>query len=239
MIQSLSRKKSFLVIRNLVVAEIASYLVFMGLALSADWGEAYLSLPISKYLSFTILEFTLLAVVETVIIVYVVIKSIQEEQNIKDIIRQGEHEQLEFKTSFRWDVNKDQVNKELERSVMKTVTAFLNSQGGSLIIGLSDTGQVHGLESDFASLVKQNFDGFENHFNNLFVSMIGPEFRRHVKLSLHNINDKSVSLVEVDRAHKPAYLKTDKGEDFFIRTGNATTPLKVSQVSSYISSQWR
>lgn len=140
---------------------------------------------------------------------------------------------------MRWDVKRDQINKDLERGVMKTITAFLNSAGGNLVIGVDDHSQVFGLESDMASLAKQNHDGFENHFNNLFVSMIGPEFRQYVKLSFHYLGNKSVSLVQVEQAHRPAYLKTEKGEDFFIRTGNATTSLKVSQVAPYISSQWR
>ncbi|MEK9158354.1 MAG: ATP-binding protein [Patescibacteria group bacterium] len=238
MFKALKDKKSFLVTRNLVVAEIGYYLVFMALALSMDWGNAYLEFPISKYLSFTVIEFTTLAVFQILLIVNVITRSIKEEQDIKEVIRRGEHERLEFKTSLRWDVNKNQVNKDLERSAMKTITAFLNSEGGSLILGLDDNGKVHGIESDCASLVRNTHDGFENHFNNLFVSMIGPEFRQHVKLSFHNISDKNISLIEVAPAHRPAYLKTDKGEDFFIRTGNATTSLKVSQVSPYISSQW-
>ena len=238
MVQGLKKKKSLLVIRNLVITEVLAYGLFMVLALTMDWGNAYLGLFISKYLSFTVLEFGSLAIVQIVLIVFVVTKSIQEDQDIKDIIHTGEHEQLEFKTSLRWDVKRDQVNKELERGVMKTIAAFLNSHGGTLVIGVDDNREIYGLESDLGSLAKQNHDGFENHFNNLFVAMIGPEFRQYVKLSFHYINNKSVSLVQVDQAHRPAYLKTEKGEDFFIRTGNATTSLKVSQVASYISSQW-
>ena len=239
MLEDLKRKKSLLVIRNLVIVEVVAYGLFMLLALSTHWAQLYKRFLISNYLSFTVIEFTALAIVQVTLIVIVVTKSVHEDQNIKDIILSGEHEQLEFKTSLRWDAQKNQVNKELERSVMKTITAFLNSEGGSLVIGVDDNNQVRGLESDLVSLARQSQDGFQNHFNNLFVSMIGPEFRQYVKLSFHDINDKSVSLIQVDRAHRPAYLKTEKGEDFFIRTGNATTPLKVSQVASYISSQWR
>lgn len=235
----LKKKKSLLIIRNLVVAEVIAYGLFMIVALSAYWARIYRGFAISDYLSFTVLEFTILGVVQIAIITIVVTKSVHEEQDIKDIINSGEHEQLEFKTSLRWDVKRDQINKDLERGVMKTITAFLNSAGGNLVIGVDDHSQVFGLESDMASLAKQNHDGFENHFNNLFVSMIGPEFRQYVKLSFHYLGNKSVSLVQVEQAHRPAYLKTEKGEDFFIRTGNATTSLKVSQVAPYISSQWR
>ena len=228
-----------MVIRNLIVAEILAYGLFMLLALSADWADMYQNLFIHRYIPFTVLEFASLGIIQIAIIVAVVTKSVQDEQDIREVIRQGEHEQLEFKTTLRWDVKRDQISKDLERGVMKTIAAFLNSTGGRLVIGVDDHHQVFGLESDIASLAKQNHDGFENHFNNLFVSMIGPEFRQYVKLSFHYINDKSVSLIQVDQAHRPAYLKTEKGEDFFIRTGNATTALKVSQVAPYISSQWR
>jgi hypothetical protein len=241
MTDGLKKKKSLLVIRNLVVAEVLAYGVFLAVALSAYWGQIYrMHFPtLSRYLSFTVIEFLLLGVVQLFIIVFVVSKSVHEEQDVRDIIRSAEHEHLEFKTSLRWDVKRGQVNKDLEKGVMKTITAFLNSSGGTLVVGVDDHRQIYGLEADLASLTKQNHDGFENHFNNVFVSMIGPEFRKYVKLSFHYINNKSVSLVEVERGHRPAYLKTDKGEDFFIRTGNATTPLRVSQVASYISSQWR
>lgn len=239
MLRDLKKNKSLLVIRNLVIAEVIAYGVFMLVALSAYWAEIYRNLAISHYVSFTVLEFTGLGIIQIAIIVVVVTKSVQEEQDIKDIIRTDEHERLEFKTTLRWDVKRDQVSKDLERGVMKTIAAFLNSKGGTLVIGVDDHSQIYGLQSDMASLAKQNHDGFENHFNNLFVAMIGPEFRQYVKLSFHYLDNKSVSLVQVDQAHQPAYLKTEKGEDFFVRTGNATTSLKVSQVAPYISSQWR
>jgi len=68
--------------------------------------------------------------------------------------------------------------------------------------------------------------------------MIGPEFRRLVKLKFDNTGGKTLCLVDIEPGRKPAYLKTGDGEDFYIRTGNATTPLKMSEVATYISS-WR
>ena len=237
----LRHKKAFILTRNLVVAELVAYGAFMLLAIPFYWAGIYRQHlgVLAQYIPFNILELTGLAAIQILIIVLVVTRSIREEVNVRDIIHSGENERLEFKTSLRWDVKREQVNKGLERSVMKTVAAFLNSGGGTLVIGVHDNREVFGLEPDLGSLAKQNHDGFENHFNNLFVSMIGAEFRQYVKISFDYINNKSVALVQVAGAHRPAYLKTDQGEDFFIRTGNATTSLKVSQLTSYISSQWR
>ncbi|MBI2064784.1 MAG: putative DNA binding domain-containing protein [Candidatus Yanofskybacteria bacterium] len=151
----------------------------------------------------------------------------------------GEHERLEFKTSLRWDMKLNKVNKSLERAVMKTIAAFLNSAGGRLAIGVDDSGQVVGLENDYRSLPKSNADGFQNHFTNIFHSMIGPEFRQFVDLSLQKKDGKDFCLVNVLPADRPAYLRTEENEDFFIRTGNGTTSLKLSEAASYIDSHWR
>jgi len=232
-------KKLFVVLRNLIVAEVLVYLAFMALALSADWGEIYEDFVLARYVRFEVIEFSLLGLFQLGLIVFIFTRSMNEEGDINDMLETGEHEKLEFKTSLRWDTKQNQVNKELERTAMKTITAFLNSEGGYLLVGVDDKGKPIGLENDFASLARPDADGFENHFNNLFKSMVGSEFRRLVKLTFNNIGDKIICLINVEPGHKPAYLKTGADEDFYIRTGNVTTPLKISEVASYTSSWWR
>ena len=211
----------------------------MGLALSADWGEIYEGAVLAKYIRFEVVEFLLLGLVQLGLIFAVFIKSLKEDLDIDEIVRSGEHEKLEFKSSLRWDVNRNQVNRELERSVMKTVAAFLNSDGGRLLIGVDDRGNSTGLDNDFNSLPKPNADGFENHFNNIFNTTVGPEFRQFVKLIFSDIDGKTVCLADVEPSHKPVYLRTGENENFYIRTGNVTTSLKMSEVATYVSSWWR
>lgn len=237
-IEDLKREKLFVVLRNLVIAEVLVYLVFMVFALSADWGKIYEDKFLSRYIRFEILEFTLLGLLQLGLIVFIFVRSAGREDKIEDMIRVGEHNRLEFKATFRWDAKRNQVNKELEKSVMKTVAAFLNSEGGYLLIGVDDKGQPVGLETDLASLPKPDADGFENHFNNLFNGVIGPEFRRFVRIKFDNTGGKTVCLVNVEPSRKAVYLKTDDSESFYIRTGNATTPLKMSETATYVSS-WR
>ena len=235
----LKSKKSRVILRNLIVAEILLYLAFMGLALVGDWGQLYEDFVLSNYIRFEVVEFSVLGLFQLGLIFLVFIKATEEEGDVKEMMDSGEHEKLEFKTSLRWDTQRQQVNKELEKTIMKTVAAFLNSGGGYLLIGVDDKGQPMGLENDFASLPKSSADGFENHFNNLFNNMIGPEYRQWVRLDFSRVGDsKTICRVSVEQSHKPVYLKTGNGEDFYIRTGNVTTPLKMSEVATYISS-WR
>ena len=161
------------------------------------------------------------------------------DQSLRKVIAEGEHEGLEFKTSFRWDFHQNKVNKNLEKSVMKTIVAFLNSDGGELVIGVDDGGKVVGLESDFKSLPKTNADGFQNHFTNVFHTMVGPEFRQFIELSFYDIDNRSCCLVRVLPANRPTYLKLDNEEEFYIRTGNGTTGLKLSEAAAYADSHWR
>lgn len=160
-------------------------------------------------------------------------------KSLRKIISEGEHEGLEFKTSFRWDIHQNKVNKNLERAVMKTVVAFLNSEGGQLVLGVDDSGKIIGLENDFRSLPKPDTDGFQNHFTNVFHTTIGPEFRQFIELTFHEIDNKNCCLVNVLPANRPTYLRLDNGEEFYIRTGNGTTGLKLSEAAAYTDSHWR
>ena len=161
------------------------------------------------------------------------------ERSLNKIIAEGEHEGLEFKTSLRWDIHQNKVNKNLEKVVMKTIVAFLNSEGGQLVVGVDDNGKIIGLENDFKSLPKASADGFQNHFTNLFHTMIGPEFRQFIELTFHEIDNKNCCLISVLPANRPTYLKLDEQEEFYIRTGNGTTGLKLSEAASYVDSHWK
>jgi membrane protein YdbS with pleckstrin-like domain len=166
-------------------------------------------------------------------------RNLEEGKSLEEILYNGEHERLEFKESFRWDANQGKVNKNLEKAVMKTIVAFLNSGGGRLLIGVNDSNNIVGLVNDYKSLPRSNADGFQNHFTNVFNGMVGPEFRQFVELSFPKIENGECCLVRVMPGDKPAYLKMDSNEEFFIRTGNGTTSLRLSEATSYIDSHWK
>lgn len=160
-------------------------------------------------------------------------------EDLGELLKKREQENLEFKSTFRWDLRENKVNRALEKSAMKTAVAFLNSEGGHMVIGVSDTGTIQGLEHDYITLRKPGADGFENHFTNIFKEMIGPEFRRFLKLSFHKLENKDVCRVRILPATTPAYLRFNEEETFYIRTGNSTTALQISEAATYIRSRWK
>ena len=77
------------------------------------------------------------------------------EDGVIQLLRTGESETLEFKSSLRWDAKRSQLNKKLEEVVLKTIGAFNNSRGGILVIGVDDGGNILGLENDYSTLKKK------------------------------------------------------------------------------------
>lgn len=160
--------------------------------------------------------------------------------DISYLLKEGEGFSTEFKESLRYDRRRKMVSKELERVVMKTIVAFLNTKGGTLLIGVSDEGNVVGLENDYNSLPKKNRDGFENHLSQLIKTMIGLPFTKYVSTRFETIDGKEVSMVSVTESHRPAYLhNNDQREDFFVRIGNSTQPFSMSETEEYIKTRWK
>src|SRR3546814_15068614 len=108
------------------------------------------------------------------------------------MIAEGESEELEFKQTRRWDIKEGRVNKELEGVIVKTIAAFANSfNGGTLLIGVSDTGESVGLEHDFACLGDADKDRFEIHLRTLFGQSFGQNFTaRKLKIQFQVVKER-------------------------------------------------
>lgn len=81
---------------------------------------------------------------------------VAEGISLEDMIAEGENEEVEFKQTLRWDIKQGNVNKELEGVIMKTIAAFANALGGTLLIGVADNGGISGLDNDYKALTGGN-----------------------------------------------------------------------------------
>ena len=141
-------------------------------------------------------------------------------------IARGEGDTREFKSTLRWNLKTGKADKNLEYVVVKTVSAFLNSAGGSLFIGVADDGQLLGLESDYRSIQKRpNRDGFLLKLSSLISQAIGKEFHKFIKIEVRAVAGADVCRVTVTPADKPAIVKRKGNEAFYIRTSAASITL--------------
>lgn len=161
-----------------------------------------------------------------------------DKQHVSDYLAAGEGQFVEYKSSLVWDYRQQRVNKDLYEPIMKTLAAFMNSQGGTLLIGIGDEGEVLGLEPDLLTMKKQNIDGFENTFNMAFNKMIGVQFRQHVEVAFPELEGKAICLVRVRPSNNPVYVVHQGQESFYVRAGNGTQALSVSQAAPYIQDRY-
>jgi hypothetical protein len=163
----------------------------------------------------------------------------EENKPAHELLADGEGQFVEFKSSILWDYRQERINKNLSIPIIKNVAGFMNTAGGTLLVGINDDGKVLGLDADYATMKKPNPDGFELIFNNAFSKMIGAEFRHFVQLSFPKIESKSICLIAVQPSTNPVYFRHQGKEQFYIRAGNASQPLSVSKATAYIKDRFQ
>lgn len=164
--------------------------------------------------------------------------------SLEELITEGESDELEFKSTLRWDINERVINKKLEEVVIKTMAAFANSQGGTLLIGVGDNGQILGLEHDYLALGGVDRDKFELHLRNLFNQQFGTAFvTSKIQIRFHEIEDEDVCQVDVNPAAKPVVVtfKDKNGqtsEKFYARSGNSSQEIPLSEMNDYFKDRF-
>jgi ABC-type oligopeptide transport system ATPase subunit len=161
---------------------------------------------------------------------------------IAQLIRQGERQFLELKATMRYNTENKERDKRMDREVASALCGFLNTQGGTLIIGVDDKGKALGLASDISILGrKQDEDGFELAFNGIVTSYLELPDRRHIKPYFEDYDCKRVYVVEVEASDEPVYCLFDKntGHEFYIRVGNSTRKLDLKDAVEYIQKRFQ
>lgn len=160
-----------------------------------------------------------------------------KSKTIQEIINLGESSTLEFKSTFQWDIIQKLKNKALRKSVLKTIAAFLNTEGGTLVIGVEDNKNICGLMNDL-KLLENSEDKFMNLLATTISDSIGPEFAGLVKIRIEKVDLQPIAIIEVERAMMPAYLTYDQIKEFYVRVINSSRALDPEETVKYINQNW-
>lgn len=155
---------------------------------------------------------------------------------LRKILKMEESKNLEFKSSARWDYQNNKLNKNLEKVIVKTIAAMLNSEGGTLVIGLSDDKEILGVKKDIDTLGnKKNIDGYIQHLTNLIISNLGKEFSGLITIDYEEISNKIVCLIDVKPSPTPVFV--GNSHEFYIRSSNTTRALSPKETLSYLNAK--
>lgn len=157
------------------------------------------------------------------------------ESAISDIINAGEGDQVEFKSTLRWDIRAGKTNPAIERASLKTIAAFLNTSGGTLLIGIRDDGSVEGIETD--KFV--NEDKFLLHLWTLIRNCLGRDLSPYIRTRIEKMDEKSICAVTCLPSARPAYLRQPGfDEELYIRVGPSSNALDISEAVRYIGDRF-
>lgn len=161
------------------------------------------------------------------------------DDDLRSTIARGESSNLEFKSTFRWDLREECINRSLETVVLKTLAGYLNSNGGTLLIGVADNGSITGLNSDYSTLKKPDRDGFEQVMMSSIASKLGGDACQCVQAVFHSIEGRDICRVMVSPAHRPVYVRDGEMPRLYVRAGVSTRELNVQEAINYNATRWK
>ena len=154
-----------------------------------------------------------------------------DSDGVRQLILRGESDLLEFKSTIRTNLKAGKPGKEIELAWLKSVVAFCNTEGGTILIGVNDGGEILGLEADGF----QNDDKCLLHIQNLIGEHVGVEYLSYVRFRLLDIEDKKVLAVQCIPLKRIMLLKSSGKEQFYVRSGPSSIELPMSKVLEYVN----
>src|SRR5262249_42378086 len=145
-----------------------------------------------------------------------------------------------FKSTLRWNLREDrQDDRLITHAVLKTVAAFLNTEGGDLLIGVADDGSVVGIERDRL----EGDDKFMRHLAQVVRNGLGDRAGTCIDPKTQIVAGRTVCVVSCLRSPEPVFLKwkgleASSAGDFFVRSGPGTVKLAPGSARDYISTRF-
>lgn len=185
-------------------------------------------------------------------------------KNVKALISAGETHLIEYKTDALWSTNytpEDIKNhrpqtKELNAYgkitskviIAKTLAAFLNSDGGNLVIGYKEgkngqNDEVIGIEVEFAKLKDKSIDGYRRMLLELikvyFPAAIFNQFNSNFNITFEKVEGKTLCNIRVHKSNKRVFLKLKGKDHFFVRIDASTRELNGEAIVEFCESQFK
>lgn len=155
------------------------------------------------------------------------------------LIKGGENHSVEFKQTLRWD-EREGMDKKKEHILAKSVSAFMNSEGGTLFIGITDKGEILGLENDFSVMpaTKKNRDGFLLQLTQTLNNYLGKQHCQYSHISIITIQDRDICVIEIEPSGIPVYVRNGNIDEFYVRSSATAQPMSVREANEYIKTHF-
>jgi len=166
---------------------------------------------------------------------------IQRHREVESLLKRQESKTLEFKSSLRWNLKEDcKDDQRVTHAVLKTVAAFLNTEGGDLLLGVADDGTPIGVHHDRL----ESDDKFMRHLAQVVRNGLGARASTCIDPKMQVVQSKTICLVSCQRSPEPVFLKwkgveEDSDGDFYVRSGPGSVKLGPEDTEQFIRTRFQ
>ena len=167
-------------------------------------------------------------------------KEIDIESGVRSMIEAGESALIEFKSTACFNLYRNGSDKAITWAVIKTIAAFMNTDGGTLLVGVGDSGDPVGIERDYPYVKGSNRDGWERWITRVAKNALGSVAATDLRVGYCTIKGQTIARIDVPRGRQPTFA-SKKGKDhevFFARLNNATEELSGPALLEYRQKRW-
>ena len=170
---------------------------------------------------------------------------------VTDLIAKGEGNKIEFKSTFFVDRKKYQKviglqakeykSDEVLLSALKSIAAYLNSDGGTLLVGVTDEGDPCGIGLDHILASSPNEDQWQLCVRSNIESQFkdGKTVNPYVTIEFETVQGNRVAIVRVLPKPATVFLKSaNEPYSLYVRNGNRTDKLDITQAEDFFKLKW-
>ena len=181
------------------------------------------------------------------------LSQISRGTDIYSLVTAGEDARTEFKSSLRFPVDLpsnlsgedcqraiEQYPPKGEKAVLKTIAGFLNSEGGTLLVGVKPDGEVVGIEVDYETLPNglPDRDGWQQYLREIVRNRLDPAAWSFLDISFASTRNGTVAAIRCPKRPTETWLKEEATYEFYSRSGSSTDQLPAPEAVRYIRSHW-
>nr|MDQ3573612.1 ATP-binding protein [Actinomycetota bacterium] len=150
----------------------------------------------------------------------------------------SETRSVEFKQTARWNVKEQRKDKTMEDVIVKTVAGFLNGHGGTLLIGVTDSRAVVGLDEDYGLVKPPNADGYVGWLDTLLETSLGHGGAHRVQIRVEVIGGRDICRLDVPASSRPIWAKGKDGDVLYERRNNSTRAVPEHGIAEFLAERF-
>ncbi|WP_434634921.1 N-6 DNA methylase [Vibrio sp. SCSIO 43086] len=166
-----------------------------------------------------------------------------DAKHVQHLISFGETRQMEFKQSFfanadviYSDNGKLAKDRDVQGEVIKDIASFMNTEGGTLLIGVNDKGKVIGIDREMKRCGWKKVDNYFQELGAQLESRLVRDYHQYCRLTEINIDEKTVARIDCTASPSPVFLDNEK---FHVRTDTSSPALTGQEMLRYIQNHFK